>query len=131
MVSTSSRTVLRCERMALASSAASCRRSCLSLWSRMRYEASAMPMSDVSMTCQMASQLPPHVLKLILDGLQPLALLAVHAVHLLVHDFTRARMLPSVRMLERSCRRRAPRSAGVELGDSQAPLPRFMIDWQT
>ena len=33
-----------------------------------------------------AAQLPLHVLKLILDGLQPLALLPCHAVHLLVDD---------------------------------------------
>ena len=33
-----------------------------------------------------AAQLPLHVLKLILDGLQPLSLLSGHAVHLLVHD---------------------------------------------
>ena len=33
-----------------------------------------------------AAQLPLHVLKLVLDGLQPLALLAGHAVHLLVDD---------------------------------------------
>ena len=46
--------------------------------------------------------------------------------------FTRARMLPSVRTLERilpttiSSKRRA-----LSLGVSQASLPRFMIDWQT
>ena len=46
--------------------------------------------------------------------------------------FTRARMLPSVRMLERmlptiiSSNRRA-----LILGASQASLPRFMMDWQT
>ncbi len=33
-----------------------------------------------------AAQLPLHVLKIILNGLQPLSLLSGHAVHLLVHD---------------------------------------------
>ena len=51
----------------------------------------------------------------------------------LVHHLDQARvMLPSVRMLERilpttsSSKRRA-----LSLGESQAPLPRFMRDWQT
>ncbi len=53
MVFTSSKTDLRCARMALASAASSSRLPCLARCSLMRSEASAMSMSVVSMTCQM------------------------------------------------------------------------------
>ena len=80
-----------------------------------------------------AGHLPLHVLKLILDGLKPLALLACQTTSICSStSLTRARTLPSVRTLERilsttiSSKRRA-----LSLGVSQASLPRFMIDWQT
>ena len=133
MVSTSSRSALRCERMALASAAKSSRRSWRSLCSLMRSEASVIStLSAVSMKCQMrpsfrftSSSSSSMVSSFVRCSWATPSICSSTT-------FTRARMLPSVRTLERilpttiSSKRRA-----LSLGVLQASLPRFMIDWQT
>ena len=132
IVSTLSSVTLRFERIALASSAAVSSFSLRSRCSLMRSEASAMSMSVVSTKCQMRPSFrftSSSSSSMVSSRLR--CSLAAPSICSFT-TFTRARILPSVRTLERilsttsSLKRRA-----LSLGVSQASLPRFMIDWQT
>ena len=132
MVFTSSRYALRWERMALASAAASSRRSFRSRCSVILSEASANSMLEVSMAFQMtpsrrftSSSSSSTVLSLLRCSPATPSISSSTAL-------TSSVMLPSVRMLERIlstiiCSNRRALSLGVW----QASLPRFMMDWQT
>ena len=75
----------------------------------------------------------PHVFQFRLGGLQPLPLPPGDAVHFLVHQLDH---FPDVGLGENvgteSSRPPSPRIClAFSLGQSQAPLPRFIRDWQT
>ena len=132
MVSTSSRTALRSDRMARASAAASSRRSCRSRCSLIRSEASAISMSLFSMKCQTRPSFrftSSSSASTVSSRLRCSA--AIPSISSST-TLTRLAMLLSVRMLERifsttsSSKRRA-----LSLGESQAPLPCLIRDWQT
>ena len=132
MVSTSSSTSLRSARMALASVAASSSRACRSRCSLMRSEASAISMSLFSMKCQTRASFRLTSSNSASTVSSRLRCSAATPSISSSTTLTRLVMLLSVRMLERifsttsSSKRRA-----FSLGESQAPLPCLIRDWQT
>ena len=132
MVSTSSRTSLRSASIALASAAASSRRSCRSRCSLIRSEASAISMSLFSMKCQTRASFrltSSSSASTVSNRLRcSAAIPSISSSTTLI----RLVMLLSVRMLSRmrsttsSSKRRA-----LSLGESQDPLPCLIRDWQT
>ena len=132
MVSTSSRTFRRSARMALASAADSSKRSCRSRCSLMRSEASAISMSLFSMKCQTRASFRLTSSSSVSTVSSRLRCSAAIPSISSSTTLTNCVMLLSVRMLSRirsttsSSKRRA-----FSLGESQAPLPCLIRDWQT